>query len=121
MPTRLFKRPNEPDTQRTVYQQENGELEWSGRYALKSKTNHRAVSIESDVNDKTQQDLRKLSTHRFLVPTTTMFRLYVNTLDSNVKAKYSIIDSENELVIQNESFETSFIEFGTLQQENTME
>ena len=54
MPTRLFKKPNEPDTQRTIYQQENGELEWSGRYALKSKSNHRAVSIESDVNDKTQ-------------------------------------------------------------------
>jgi hypothetical protein len=53
MPTRLFKRPSEPDSRRTIYQQENGELEWSGRYALRSKTNRRAVSVSSDTNDKT--------------------------------------------------------------------
>ena len=85
-----------------MYQQENGELEWSGRYALKSKTNRRVVSIESNQDDKTQSDLRKVSTHKFLVPTTSMFRLYVNTLESHVKAKFSIIDSDNEVIMQNE-------------------
>ena len=50
-----------------------------------------------------------------------MFRLYVNTLESNVKAKYTITDGHNELISQTESFESSFIEFGTLKQEDDQE
>ena len=53
LPTRLYKKLDERDSKRVIYQQDNGELEWSGRYALKHKTNHRAVSVETDVNEKT--------------------------------------------------------------------
>ena len=50
-----------------------------------------------------------------------MFRLYVNTLESTVKAKFSIVDPNNEVIMQNEDFVTSFIEFGTLTQEMDQE
>lgn len=104
LPTRLYKKIGEDDGKRVIYQQDNGELEWAGRYALKHRTNHRAVSVETDVNEKTQRDLRKTSVHRFLVPTTSMFRLYVNTLESNVKAKYTIQDAQSEIISQNDEF-----------------
>ena len=51
------------------------------------------------------------------MPSTSLFRLYLNTLESNVKVKYSIVDHRNEVVIQSEGYESSLIEFSTLQQE----
>ena len=43
-----------------------------------------------------------------------MFRIYVNTLESNVKVRWSIIDSELEKKAGTEKFEDTVLGFGML-------
>lgn len=57
---------------------------------------------------------RKESFSRFIVPSTSVFRLFLNTLDSGVKVSYAIKDSMNNVVQKSQGFETSTVEFGLL-------
>ena len=57
---------------------------------------------------------RKESKHKFFVRNTSIYKLYINTLDSSVKAKYVILNHNQEVVKQQHDFLGSTVAFGML-------
>lgn len=81
MPTVLFNStPGSklPD----ALQQEDGTLNWAQRYRLKDGKNR-----------------RHQSTHEFMVPVNSVFRLFVDTGNSGATIKYRLVDHETEEII----------------------
>jgi hypothetical protein len=98
----------------TIYQTTDGSAEWKGRYALRSpKANIQGSKTEGIAHEK--GGIRVLSKHEFILRGTSSFKLYANTLDSKVKVKYSIIDQDKLVVTSGETYETTLIEWGTLE------
>ena len=84
-----------------IYQQRNGMCEWSGRYAL-IQPNFRKMKDQIFYNKDNTQDVdrkfRKQSVHYFFVQQTSMFRVYLNTLDSRVKVRWTIKAHDQEVI-----------------------
>ena len=100
-----------------IYEQQNGVLDWVGRYALIQSDFAKAIASKFFNQDNTQANdrkFRKESKHLFFVRQTSMFRLYLNTLDSNVKVRYSIMNSEHEVVASEAEYLDSTVGFGML-------
>lgn len=55
--------------------------------------------------------MRDLSEHEFLVSNTSMFRIFLSTLDSGAKVRYSIFDPANQMVFNSEEFVDQLTEF----------
>ena len=83
MPKTLFKESN-----MMVYQEDNGVLDWSGRYAL--------FDERLETLSRKGDGQRNLSKHEFRILGPATLRVYLNTLGSNVKVRYSLLDSEGE-------------------------
>ena len=77
-----------------VYQEDNGVLDWSGRYAL---FDERLESM-----GRKGQGLRTISTHKLNILAPSTLQVYLNTLGSNVQVRYSLLDSEGEQLIEND-------------------
>lgn len=77
MPKFLYKKT---DDQNETYQNDEGLLEWYGKYRL--------------VGEK----YKKKSTHYFMVPSNSVLRFYFDTLNSGVKVKYTILDDNKQVV-----------------------
>ena len=58
--------------------------------------------------------MRKISVHEFLVPNTSIFRLFLNTLNSGASVRYAIFDSNGKLLLKNDEFSEQLIEFDKL-------
>lgn len=113
MPHKLFKDPRalrqgglNQDSQ-VIYQQRNGNLEWVGRYSLKKPdyvhmaANRHFTKDNSADNDK---EFRKESKHSFFLSQTSMFKLHISTMSSNVKVRYAILDHEKKVVHHGDEF-----------------
>jgi hypothetical protein len=48
--------------------------------------------------------MRVLSEHEFLISNTSMFRIFLSTLDSGAKVRYSIFDPANQMIFKSEEF-----------------
>jgi hypothetical protein len=78
MPKFLFKSSDEFNG---TYQNEEGLLQWSGRYRL--------------IGEK----YRKKSSHLFMVPSNSVFRLFFDTLNSGVKVKYTLLGDKKQVIL----------------------
>jgi hypothetical protein len=81
MPTVLFNSTpgsHKPD----ALQQEDGTLNWAQRYSLKDGANW-----------------RHQSSHEFMVPVNSVFRLFVDAGESGAHVKYRLVDHESEEII----------------------
>jgi len=88
MPSKLYKDENEEDQAQEVYERQ-GIISWKGRYSLYSASaSHRKTSTTNK-----HSKIRKLSEHEFLVVGTSIVRVYLNTLNSGARFRYSIMDS----------------------------
>lgn len=123
MPHKLYKDPHanshgglENESQ-VVYQQHSGILEWAGRYALIQPDFSSYMPFDTYNHDNAanvDRKFRKESRHEFFVRETSMFRLHLNTLDSNVKFHYAILDNERDVVVQDSDLHESKVAFGML-------
>ena len=52
--------------------------------------------------------------HHFFVQQTSMFRVYLNTLDSRVKVRWTIKSYDQEVVAGDENFKESVVGFGMI-------
>lgn len=81
MPTVLFN--NTPGSHKPdALQQEDGTLNWAQRYMLKEGNNR-----------------RHQSTHEFMVPVNSVFRLFVDAGKSGASIKYRLLDHETDEII----------------------
>lgn len=81
MPTVLFNSTpgsHKPD----ALQQEDGTVNWAQRYMLKEGSNR-----------------RHQSSHEFMVPVTSVFRLFVDAGKSGASIKYRLLDHDTEEII----------------------
>lgn len=81
MPTVLFNSTpgsHKPD----ALQQEDGTLNWAQRYTLKEG-----------------KERRHQSSHQFMVPVNSVFRLFVDAGKSGAAIKYRLVDHETEEII----------------------
>ena len=71
-------------------------VEWAGRYSLSQPSFQRKsrTFYEKDNTESTDRKFRKESKHYFFVAQTSMFRLYLNTLESQVRVRWSIVNHE---------------------------
>jgi hypothetical protein len=88
MPSKLYKDENEEDQAQEVYERQ-GIISWKGRYSLYSASASHSKASTKNKHSK----IRKLSEHEFLVVGTSIVRVYLNTLNSGARFRYSIMDS----------------------------
>lgn len=79
MPKFLYKYNNSIGND-TIFQNEEGLLEWGGRYRL--------------VGEK----YLKKSTHFFMVPRNSVMRFFFDTLKSGVMIKYTVLNNKKEVI-----------------------
>lgn len=83
MPTNLFKDSHEHIEVQTL-QQPDGTLNWAQRYRLEEE----GSSV-----------MRTSSKILFMVPINSMFRIYVNTLNTGALVSYEVLDHNEEVVL----------------------
>ena len=80
MPKFLYKYNNSINGNDTIFQNEEGFVEWGGRYRL--------------VGEK----YLKKSTHFFMVPRNSVMRFFFDTLKSGVAIKYTVLNNKKEVI-----------------------
>ena len=124
MPHLLYKDPDVVNEgglhsmHQDIFQVESGICDWKGRYALKmpdhSKNHPQGRFYKHDNLIDNDLSFRKESIHAFFVQHPQMFHLHLNTLDSGVKVRYSIMTHDHEIVYREENFAVSHQGFGMI-------
>lgn len=63
-------------------------VNWKGRYSLDSKTASHSKASKQSKKKTGDRNMRKRSEHEFMVQGASIFRLYLNTLDSGAMVRY---------------------------------